>query len=160
MANMPDTQPDGPRYLRQGVAPPGETTASVDVTELLAKLAEQTEELAEARVGQKHAQAELKRKARQLTAERKAHSETQKRLEADCAELQAECDQAAGESRELKARLTREHNARTAAEADLKRVQERLGSLQHQLQIAWARLKEEGGEEEQQPRPWWSRLGS
>jgi chromosome segregation ATPase len=155
---MADTRPDVPRYLREEDAPGADTTASVDVTKLLARLGEQTEELAEARVRQKHAEANLKRKTREMTAERKAHRETRERLETDCAELEAECQQAGAECRQLKALLARERKARSAAEADLKRVQDRVGSLQHQLQIAWARLKQDGTETEQ--RPWWSRLGS
>jgi chromosome segregation ATPase len=155
---MPETQPDGPRYLRDGDASQAGTTASVDVTDLLGRLGEQTEELAEARVRQKHAEAELKRKAREMSAQRKAHNEKVKRLESDCAELEAECNQAAAESRELKALLARERRARSAAEADLKRVQERVASLQHQLQIAWTRLKEDEAGTER--RPWWNRLGS
>jgi chromosome segregation ATPase len=155
---MADTRPDVPRYLREGDTPSADTTASVDVTELLARLGERTEELAEARVRQKHAEANLKRKTREMAAERKALSETRDRLETDCAELEAECQEAGAECRQLKALLAREQKARSAAEADLKRVQDRVASLQHQLQIAWARLKQDGTETEQ--RPWWSRLGS
>jgi chromosome segregation ATPase len=155
---MAEPQPDAPRYLREGDAPKGGTTASVDVTDLLGKLGERTEELAEARVRQKHAEAEVKRKTREISAQRKAHGETVKRLEADCAELEAECNQAVAESQQLKTLLARERRARGAAEAELKRVQERVASLQHQLQIAWARLKEDESGAER--RPWWGRLGS
>ena len=155
---MPEPQPEAPRYLREGDAPKGDTTASVDVTDLLEKLSERTEELAEARVRQKHAEAELKRKTREIGTRSKAHNETVKRLEADCAELEAECNQATAASQELKTLLARERKARSAAEAELKRVKERAASLQHQLQIAWAQLKEDESGTER--RPWWNRLGS
>ncbi len=155
---MPDTRPDAPLYLREGSVPEAEGTASVDVTDLLARLAQQTEELAEARVRQKHAEDALEQKTREMNAERKALVEKRERLQFDCAELEADCDQAAAEARELEAGLARERDARRAAEADLKRMRERVASLQHQLQIARAQLQKGGAEVE--PRPWWSRLGS
>jgi chromosome segregation ATPase len=142
---MSETRPDAPRYLREQDAPPAENAASVNVTDLLARFAEQAEELAEAKVRQENAEAALRKATREMNKERKAHSEAQTKLETDCSELEAE--------------VVRERSARTAAQAELTRVQDRVASLQQQLQIARARLQQGGAEAEQQ-RPWWSRLGS
>ena len=54
--------------------------------------------------------------------------------------------------------MEQEREARAAVEADLKRMQDRVASLQHQLKIAWDQLHKGGTEAEQ--RPWWNRLGS
>jgi chromosome segregation ATPase len=155
---MSEAQPDAPRYLREGSAHTADNTAIVDVTDLLARLAERTEELAEARVRQKHAEAGLKRKTQEMDAERKAHREMRQRLETDCRDLKAECDQVSAECGELKAQVARERRGRLAAEVDLRRAKERVASLEHQLQIAWAQLQQDAVESER--RPWWSRLGS
>jgi chromosome segregation ATPase len=155
---MPETRPDGPRYLRERDAPTGDSSATVDVTDLLARLAECTEELAEARVRQKHAEATLKRTTREMDAERKAHTETRQQLETDCRELEAECNEVTAECRDLEAEVARERKARSAVQADLKRAQDRIAALQHQLQIAWAQLQQ--GRSEAEQRPWWGRLDS
>jgi chromosome segregation ATPase len=155
---MTDTRPDAPRYLHERDASAADATATVDLADLLSRLAERTEELAEARVSQKHAEATLKQKTREWDKERKAHREARRQLETDCRELETESTQIRTERGELEAEVEREREARTAAEADLKRMQERVGSLQHQLKIAWAQLQQGGPEAEQ--RPWWSRLGS
>jgi chromosome segregation ATPase len=155
---MPETRPDAPRYLRTGSGHTADNAAVVDATDLLARLAERTEELAEARVRQKHAEAGLKRRTQELDAERKAHREVRQRLETDCRELQAECEQVSAECGALEAEVARQQEARTAAEVDLKRAQDRVASLEHQLQIAWAQLQQDGTGAEQ--RPWWSRSSS
>ena len=155
---MPETRPDTPRIVHERDAPTADTTATIDVADLLTRLADRTEELAEAKVRQKHAEANLKKKTREVDSERKAHSETRGQLEADCRELEAECHQVAAQCRELEAEVARERNARTAVEVDLRRAQHRVTALQHQLQIARAELPQgrtEGGQ-----RLWWSRLGS
>lgn len=139
-------------------APTADTTAAVDVTELLAKLAERTEELAEAKVQRKHAEAELKRRTREVSTERKAHNETRQRLEDDCQALEGESYLLSAESRLLEAEVAQEGNARTAAEADLKRVQDRTAALQHKLKIAWAELRPSETEAAEQL-PWWRRRG-
>jgi hypothetical protein len=125
--------------------------------DLLARLADRTEELAEARVRQKHAEADLNRKTRELASERKARGHARKPLETDRRELEAEYREVSAECRDLEAEIGRERNARTADEAELKRVQYRVAALQQQLQFAWAQLQErtEGAQ-----RSWWSRLGS
>jgi chromosome segregation ATPase len=155
---MPQTRPDAPRYLRTRDAGGADSTAAVDVTDLLTRLAEQTEELAEARVRQNHAEADLSRRTREMDAERKAHLETRRKLETDCRELEAEANEVTAECRELEAEVARERKTRTKVEADLKRTQDRIAALQHQLQVAWAQLEHGGSQAEQ--RPWWRRLGS
>jgi chromosome segregation ATPase len=139
--------------------PAADTKAAVDVTDLLARLTELTEELAEARVQQKHAEADLKKKARQVAAERKAHNATRQRLEDDCQALEADCDLLSAESHGLEAGVAEERNARTSVEADLKRVQDRTAVLQQKLKIAWTELKQSETEAGEQL-PWWRRLGS
>jgi chromosome segregation ATPase len=147
---MSRTPPDGPRYLHERAAPGADSAASVDVNELLASLAEQAEELAEARVRRQAAEADLKRTTQEMGAECKAQREARERLETDCHELAAEC-------RELEAEVARERQALTAVEADFSRVKERAELLQHQLKIAWGQLKQGGAAPDQGP--WWSRLG-
>jgi chromosome segregation ATPase len=156
---MADARPDTPRYLRDSDTPVTDKTAAVDVSELLARLAARTEELAEARVRQKHAQAELKRRTREVTAERKAHSETRQRLENDCQALGTECDLLSAERRGLETEVARERSARSSVEADLKRVQDRIGSLQGKLKSAWSELRQREIEVAEQP-SWWRRMGS
>jgi chromosome segregation ATPase len=158
MAGMADTRPDAPRHLRERDAEAADTSATVDVSELLTRLAERTEELAEARVGQKRAEANLKKKTRELDAERELRTKRRQQLETDCRELEAECIQVTEDYRALEAQLVREREARAAVQADLKRVQGRIAALQHQLQIAWAELKPEGTEAE--GGPWWDRSDS
>jgi chromosome segregation ATPase len=140
MAEMPQ---DRPQLVHNRGAPSPDTTATVDVTDLLARLADRTEELAQAQVRQEHAEADLKRKLREMAAERKAHRETRSQLEADCQQLEAECQQVEAECRELQAEVAREREARAAVEADLKRAQQRVAALQHQLQIVSAQVREE-----------------
>jgi chromosome segregation ATPase len=140
---MAETRDDRPRLLHQREAPSPDTTATVDVTDLLARLADRTEELAEANVRLKQTEADLKRKTREMAAERKAHSETRRQLEADCEQLEAECRDGAAECRDLEAQVAQQREARTAVEADLKRAEERAAELQHQLQIVWAQLRED-----------------
>jgi chromosome segregation ATPase len=159
MVHMPDARPDAPRYLHDPGTPTADTSAAVDVSELLARLAQRTEELAEAKVEQKQVEAELKRRSRQVTAERKAHNETRQRLEGDCQALEAECDLLSAESRELEAEVAQERNARAAAEADLTRVQDRTAALQQKLKFAWAELRQSETEAAEQL-PWWRRRGS
>ena len=136
---------------------PADTRAIVDVEALLASLAERTAELTEARLGRKHAEAGLKTKTRDLEAERKEHKETRRQLEADCRELEKERRQVGGECRELTAKAAEQREARGAAEAELKRAEERSVSLQRQLQVVWAQLQQQKPEESQ---PWWRKLGS
>jgi septal ring factor EnvC (AmiA/AmiB activator) len=157
MGYMADKRPDARRYLREQGTAAGDTTATVDVTELLTRLAERTEELAEARARQKHAEARLKRKRREIYKERKIHEETLEQLETDCRELEQKCHQAAAEYRELEGQADRERKARATVEADLKRAQQRAAAVQHRLQIARAQLEE--GDREAERRPWWERSG-
>jgi chromosome segregation ATPase len=140
---MPEARKDEPRLLHKREAPSPDVTATVDVTDLLARLADRTEELAEANVRLKHAEADLKRKTREMALERKAHSETRHQLESDCQQLEAECRDVAAECRDLEAEVARQREARAAVEADLKRAEERAAELQHQLQIVWAQLRED-----------------
>jgi chromosome segregation ATPase len=161
---MTDMRPDAPRYLHERGASAADATATVDVADLLSRLTERAEELAEARVSQKHAEANLRKKTREWDKERKARTEERQQLESDCRDLEIECSQIGTERRELEVELKREREARTAAEADLKRMQERIASLQHQLKIAWAQLQQGAPEAEPSQwwsrRPWWTRLGS
>ena len=155
---MPDARPDAPRYLREQGAPTAGATATVDVTDLLARLAERTEELAEARVRQRHAEAKLKKKTREMGAEREAHAETIRQLEADCREREEDCNRVAAEHSELEAQVAREREARAPVQADLKRAQDRVAALQHRLQVARAQLQHD--ESESEKGPWWGRSGS
>ena len=136
MTGMPDMRPDAPRYLREQDAPEPDADArsTVDVTELLSRLSERTEELAEAKVKQKAAEADLRRKSRQLSTQRKAHDETSERLETDRRELEQERDQVVAERRELEAEVARELEARAELEAELEETQERVAALQRRLQ--------------------------
>jgi chromosome segregation ATPase len=154
---MPQTRQNGPRFLYERDAPQTDPAGSMDVLELLARLADRTEELAEASVRQKHAEANVKRKTREVASERKARGLARKQLEADRGELEAESREVAAECRDLEAEIARERKARSADEAELKRVEYRVAALQHQLQIAWAQLQERT---ERAKRSWWSRLGS
>ena len=154
---MPERRPDGPRILRERDAPAADATANVDVTDLLSRLADRTAELAEARVQQKHAEANLKTMSREVDTEREAHAETRRQLEADCRELEEECHQVAAACRELEAEVARERDARATAEAELKRAEERSAALQHQLQVVWTQLQQDKTEG---PHPWWRRFGS
>ena len=124
---------------------------TVDVNELLTSLADQAEELAEARLGQQAAETNLKRARQEMGTQCKADREARERLETDCHELGAEC-------RELEAEVARGQQALAAAEADLGRVQNRADMLQHQLQLAWSQLRQSRAAPEQ--RPWWSGLSS
>jgi chromosome segregation ATPase len=155
---MPEARQDGPRFLYERDAPQTDPAGAMDAMELLARLADRTEELAEARVRQKHAEADLKRKTRELASERKARAQARKQLEADRRELEAEFREVEAECRDLEAEIARGRKGRTADEAELKRVQHRVAALQQQLQVAWAQLQESGTEGAQ--RSWWSRLGS
>jgi chromosome segregation ATPase len=155
---MPEARQDGPRFLYERDAPQTDPAEAMDAMELLARLADRTEELAEARVRQKHAEADLKRKTRELASERKARAHAHKQLEADRRELEAEFREVEAECRDLEAEIARGRKGRTADEAELKRVQHRVAALQQQLQVAWAQLQESGTEGAQ--RSWWSRLGS
>jgi chromosome segregation ATPase len=157
MDYMPERRQEGARVLHQHDVPPADAMANVDVEELLAKLAERTAELAEARLRRKHAEATLKTKTRELEAERKAHKETRWGLEADCRELEKERREAGGECRELKAKVAEQRDARAAAEAELKRAEERSVALQRQLQVVWAQLQQQ---KPAGPQPWWRKLGS
>jgi chromosome segregation ATPase len=158
MDAMPDMRPEAPRYLREQDAPDADARSKVDVTELLSRLTERTEELAEARVKQKAAEADLRRTTRQLTAQRKAHGETSEQLETDRRELEEERDQVVAERRELEAEVAREMDARAALEAELEQEQERVHALQRRLQVAWAELQQ--AEPEPEERRWWNRRGS
>lgn len=164
---MPDPAPDTPRYLHDRAAstvpdrdtPTADTKAAVDTSELLARLAELTEELAEARVQKKHAEAEKEKRTREVATERKAHNTARQRLEDECQALEAECDLLSAESQALEAAVAEEQKARTAVEADLKRAQDRTAVLQRKLKVAWAELRQsetEGAEK----LPWWRRRGS
>jgi chromosome segregation ATPase len=154
MAEMPQ---DRPRLLHKRDATSPETSATVDVTDLLARLADRTEELAQAKVRQEYAEADLKRKTREMAAEREAHSERHRQLEADCEQLEAECQQVEAECRELEAEVSRQREARAAVEADLKRAHQRVAGLQHQLQIVSAQLREDN---KAGPQPRWRRSDS
>src|SRR5919106_1863445 len=140
---MPETREDGPRLLPKREVPSPDATATVDVTDLLARLADRTEEVAEAKVRLKHAEGDLKRQTREMALERKAHGETRQQLEADCQQLEAECRDLEAECRELEAEVARQREARAAVDADLKRAEERAAELQHQLQIVWAQVRED-----------------
>ena len=136
-----------------------ETTVAVDVTELLARLAERTEELAEAKVNRKHVEAQLVKKTREVNTERKAHNETRQRLEDDCGVLEVECELLSVQGHELEAAIVQERVARTAVEADLKRAQDRNAALKRTLKIARGQLQQRETEAaEQLPRR--RRLGS
>jgi chromosome segregation ATPase len=156
---MPDARPDAPRYLHQRGTPTADTTAAVDVSELLARLAQRTEELAEAKVEQKNAEAELRKRSRQVTTERKAHNEMRERLEGDCQGLESECELLLAESRELEIEVAREQDARAAAEGELKRAEDLTAALQDKLKIIWAQLRESETEATESP-PRRKRLGS
>ena len=133
---------DGPRILHEPDPPPADANASVDVADLLERLADLTAELADASVRQKHAEAKLKTKAAELESEREAHDEAVRRLEADCGELEAV--------------LAGQRDARAATEADLKRAKERGAAVHHQLRVVQAQL---GQDKPQGPPPWWRRFG-
>jgi chromosome segregation ATPase len=154
---MPEMRQDRPQLVGKRDAPSPDTTATVDVTDLLARLADRTEELAQAKVRQEHAEAELERKTREMAAERKTHSETHSQLEADCQQLETECQEVSAECRELQAEVARQREARTAVEADLKRAQQRVAGLQHQLQIVSAQLR---GDKREGPSRRWRRSDS
>jgi chromosome segregation ATPase len=158
MAGMPDPRRDAPRYLRQQDAPDADARSRVDATELLSKLSERTEELAEARVTQKAAEADLRRVTRQVSAQRKEHAETSERLETDRRELEEERDQVVAERRELEAEVARELEARAALEGELEQTQERVDALQRRLKVAWAE-RQQAEPEPDEPR-WWQRRGS
>jgi chromosome segregation ATPase len=159
MARMAEARPDPPRSLHDREVLTAETTVSVDVTELLARLAKRTEELAEAKVNRKHAKAQLDERTREVNAERKAHNETRQRLEDECRALEVECELLSVEGRELVAAVVQERDARTAIEADLKRAQERNAALERNLKIARGQLQQRETEAtEQLPRR--RRLGS
>ena len=139
---MPEARPNPPPYLHKRGTPAADTTAAVDVSELLATLAERTEELAEAKVEQKHAEAELKKRSRQVTTERKAHNELREPLESDCQALESECELLLAESRELEVEVAREQDARTAVEVDLKRAEHLTATLEDKLKMVWAQLRQ------------------
>lgn len=143
---MPDARPNPPPYLHKRGTPTADTTAAVDVGELLARLAQRTEELAEAKVEQKHAEAELKRRSRQVTTERKAHNDMREPLESDCQALESECELLLVESRELEVEVAREQDARTAVEADLKRAEHLTATLEDKLKMVWAQLRQSENE--------------
>jgi septal ring factor EnvC (AmiA/AmiB activator) len=147
---------DGPRILHDPDRPSGDANASVDVGDLLAKLSEQTAELAEARVKQEQAEAKLKKKAGELESEQAAHDEVVQRLEADCRELEAECQEVAAACGELEAVLAGQRTAHAATEADLKGAKERGAALHHQLRVVQA---QQGQDKPQGPPPWWRRFG-
>jgi chromosome segregation ATPase len=159
MAGMAEARPDSPRSLHDREVATAETTVAVDVTELLARLAERTEELAEAKVNRKHAEAQLEERTREVDAERKAHSETRQRLEDDCGPLEVECELLSVEGHDIEAAVVQERDARTAVEAALKRAQDRNAALERNLRIARGQLQQRETEAaEQLPR--WRRLGS
>jgi chromosome segregation ATPase len=153
---MPERRREGPRILHERDVPPADASASVDVTDLLSRLADQTAELAEARVLQKQAESSLKTKSRELDAERKAHAETRSQLEARCGELEAECRVIAASCRELEDEVTWARSASASAEAELKRAREQTAAFQHQLQVVWAQLQQDKTEGRD---PWWRRRG-
>jgi chromosome segregation ATPase len=156
---MPDARPDPPPYLHKRGASTADTTEAVDVSELLARLAQRTEELAEAKVEQKHAEAELRKRSRQVTTERKAHNEMRQQLEDDCQALESECEQLLAESRELELEVAREQDARTAVVADVKRAEDVTAALEDKMKIVWAQLRQSETEASEKP-PWRRRLGS
>lgn len=143
---MPDARPNPPPYLHQRGTPTADTTAAVDAGELLARLAQRTEELAEAKVEQKHAEAELKKRSRQVTTERKAHNDMREPLESDCQALESECELLLAESRELEVEVAREQDARTAVEVDLKRAEHLTATLEDKLKMVWAQLRQSENE--------------
>jgi septal ring factor EnvC (AmiA/AmiB activator) len=146
---------DGPRILHEPDPPPADANASVDVTDLLARLADQTAEVAEARVKQEHAEAKLETKTGELESERKAHNQEVQRLEAECRELEAECQEVAAACGELEAVLAGQRDARAAAEEELKRAKERGAAVHHQLRVVQAQM---GQDKPQGPPPWWRRF--
>lgn len=156
---MTEMRPEAPRYLHDRDTPTSDTKAAVDVTELLAMLAQRTEELAAAKVQQKHAESELRKRKREVISERKAHNETRQLLGDDCRALESECDLHSVESRELEADVGQERDGRAAVEADLKRVQDRTAAFERKLKIARAELRQDETEVAEQL-PWWKRLGS
>jgi len=159
MAGMAEARPDPPRHLHDREVPTAETTVAVDVTELMARLAERTEELAEARVNRKRAKSQLEKRTREVNTERKAHDETRQRLEEHCAALEVECELLSVDGRKLDAAVVQERDARTAVEADVKRAQDRNAALERTLRIARGQLQQRETEAaEQLPR--WRRLGS
>jgi chromosome segregation ATPase len=111
----------------------------------------------EARVKQKHAEDRLTTKTRELEAEREEHTRTRRRLEGDARELETERHDFVAACRELEAEVAEQREARTAAEEELKRAEERSAALQHQLQVVWAQLQQQQPEAAQ---PWWRRFGS
>ena len=154
---MPEARQDGPRFLYEREASQPDSAGAMDAMELLARLADRTEELAEAKVRQKHAEADLKSKTREAASERKARAQARKQLEADRRELEAEYREVEGECRDLEAEIARERKTRTALEAELTRARHRVAALQHQLQVVWARLQQDKPEG---PQSWWRRFGS
>jgi chromosome segregation ATPase len=126
--------------------------------DLLTRLAERTEQLAEANVRHEHAEADLRKMTREAGTERKARGLRRKQLEADRRDLKTERDEIAAGCRDLKTEIARERNALTALEDQLTQAQHRVTTLQHQLQVAWAQLPQRGSQGGQ--RSWWSRLGS
>jgi chromosome segregation ATPase len=156
---MTDMRPDAPRYLHDRDTPAPETKAAVDVTELLARLAQRTEELAEAKAQQKHADSELRKRKREVTSERKAHNEARQLLKMDCQALESDCDRLAEGARALELEVAQVRDGRNAVEADLKRVQDLTAALQQKLKIARAELRQIETEAAEQL-PWWKRLGS
>jgi chromosome segregation ATPase len=159
MAAMAEVRPDPPRHLHDHEGPTADTTVAVDVTELLTRLAERTEELAEAQVNRKRAKSQLEKRTREVNTERKAHTETRQRLEEYCGALEVECELLSVDGRKLEAAVAQERDARTAVEADLKRAQDRNSELERALKIARGQLQQRDAEAaEQLPR--WKRLGS
>ena len=154
---MAESQQDGPRAVREHDVPPVASPARVDVEELLTQLAERTAELADARTKRKNAEAKMKTKTRELDAERKALKQTSRQLEGDLSALETERDQYVAACRELKDQIAEQRKARAAAEADIRRAEERSGALQHKLQVVWAQLQQEKPEAR---KPWWRRFGS
>jgi chromosome segregation ATPase len=154
---MAERQQDVPRVVHEHDVPPVASPARVDVEELLTELAERTAELAEARMKRKHAEAKVKTKTRELGSERKARKQSSRQLEGDRGALEAERDQYVAACRELKTQVAEQRKARAAAEAELKRAEERGAALQHKLQVVWAQLKQQKPEA---PQPWWRRFGS
>ena len=146
---------DGPRILHDPDPPPADANASVDVNDLLERLADRTAELADAKVRQKHAEEKLKTKAGELDSERKAHEQEVRRLEADCREFEAECQEVAAACGELEAVLAGQREARAATESELKRAKERGAAVHHQLRVVRAQL---GQDKPQGPPSWWRRF--
>jgi chromosome segregation ATPase len=146
---------DGPRILHEPDPQPADATASVDVTDLLARLADQTAEVAEARVKQEQAEAKLQTKLGELESGRKAHTREVQRLEADCRKLEAECHEVAAACGELEAVLAGQRDARAAAEEELRRAKERGAAVHHQLRVVQAQLEQD---KPQAPPPWWRRF--